>query len=144
MNIGSLKYKGTGTAGNPGIGVSTASIEQMAFLGVDSRFDASLVGGAGGGGTGKSLTDVKGYQGHMWPMAFKYIGVDIESEGESPTEVEGVHGYMTTMDIFKSKSFSVSTGTSSGESGGSETMPEGGNYFRVGPWGQEGCRYYIC
>jgi hypothetical protein len=77
-------------------------------------------------------------------MAFKYIDVDISSDEDSPTETEGVHAYLTTMDIFKSKSFKISTGVSSSEGGGSETIPEGSNYFRVGPWGQEGFRYYIC
>lgn len=80
----------------------------------------------------------------MWPMAFKYIDVDISGGEDSPTEAEGVHAYLTTMDIFKSKSFKISTGVSSSEGGGSETIPEGSNYFRVGPWGQEGFRYYIC
>lgn len=144
MDIGSLRYKGEGSAGDPGIGDSTSSIEQMAFFAIDSRFGEDLAGGRSRASRGSKMTDVVGYQGHMWPMAFKYIDVDISSDEDSPTKAEGVHAYLTTMDIFKSKSFKISTGVSSSESGGSETIPEGSNYFRVGPWGQEGFRYYIC
>lgn len=146
MVIENLPYHANGSekAGSPGIGEESDSIERMAVFGVDSRHREKLETGAGAAGS-----DIAGYQGHMWPMAHKYVAVELAGTGgegsDSPTEQEGVHAYMTTMDIFKSKSFKISTGTSTaqGESG-NETMPEGGNYFRVGPWGQEGMRYYIC
>lgn len=50
-----------------------------------------------------------------------------------------VHAYLTTMDIFAAQNTSIgNTG------GGAEPYGAGGgNYFRIGPWGQEGMRYYF-
>lgn len=142
MDIGSLKYiSTTGQPGKPGIGENADAIEEMAFFGVDSRFDATLQPDAA-----ESGTDVVGYQGHLWPMTFKYIDAHTKTKDPDakPTEYDGVHAYLTTMDLFKSKTMKISTGTSVSGTGDQETIPVGSNYFRVGPWGQEGFRYYIC
>lgn len=81
------------------------------------------------------------YMGHFWPMAFRYIKVESTADEDDPS-LNAAHGYATTMDIFKSKPFKVSLGTSNPN--GSPEPVDGGNYFRIGPWGQEGFRYYIC
>ena len=93
-----------------------------------------------GGGT-VSEKDI-GYKGHFWPMSFRYYPtVTGENEEDNPT-LQAVHSYMTTMDQFQSKAFKIDMGSSNMDPQG---VPIGGsNYFRVGPWGQEGCRYYVC
>lgn len=95
-------------------------------------------------GTSGSKAEGKGYQGHFWPMAFRYVkseGEQATGGDEDPTLV-AVHGYLTTMNLFQSRPFTVSNGTNN--EGGTPAKMNGGNYFRVGPWGQEGLRYYIC
>lgn len=81
-----------------------------------------------------------GYKGHFWPMSFRYIPTDKDSDESMSPTIRAVHGYLTTMDIFRSKSFEIQINGS----GIKAPSVEGSNYFRVGPWGQEGCRYYIC
>lgn len=81
----------------------------------------------------------KGFKGHFWPMAFRYNSISKGANDAAPTS-DLVHGYMTTMDIFQSNGIGIKVGKDT-DAGGPLT---GANYFRVGPWGQEGCRYYIC
>lgn len=87
-----------------------------------------------------STTD--GYRGHFWPMAYRYFLSGVSEDDEQQTNTKAINGYQTTMDIFRSKPFTVSNGTN--DKGKTDLSIDGGNYFRVGPWGQEGCRYYIC
>lgn len=86
--------------------------------------------------------EADGYMGHFWPMAYRYYLSGIDKDDEQQANTQQVNGFMTTMNIFKSKPFVVSNGTN--DKGKDKSPIDGGNYFRVGPWGQEGMRYYIC
>lgn len=141
MQIRDGIYYGARTeAGKPGIlDGSGESIQQSAMLAINtySQEDIRTT-------TGRE----NAYAGHFWPMAFRYANAELSAmeggdAGEDPT-VEGVHAYMTTMDIFKSKTFSISNGAGGpGLPGGGQSI-DGGNYFRIGPWGYEFVRGYIC
>lgn len=141
---GKLTYhiRGYNAPGNPGIETSTQSIEQMAIMAVNSRTKFEVTGNGGRG------SDI-GYQGHFWPMSFNYVNRALGQNGGpdetmSPTDAKGVHAYMTMMDIFKSKPFSIDNGVGGEELAAGKMTVDGGNYFRVGPWGVELVRAYIC
>lgn len=111
--------------GHPNIG-RDASIEQMAFFGIDSASEDIPLNA---GDEGK-------FQGHFWPMHFQFGG-GLDNQPASGANFNSLtNAYMTTMDIFKSEAYGITTGT------GGETI-NGSNYFRVGPFGTEAMVMYI-
>lgn len=132
--VSSLNYNaGTIKPGDPGIEDRTkTTVEQSAFFAVKTNGEGSVRDGS------------RDYKGHFWPLAFRYkISEGFESPGgtQDVTDAKGVHAYFQLMDIFKSKTFQVQV---SGGNKGGDAAIEGGNYFRVGPWGPEWDRSYIC
>lgn len=128
--------------GDPGIltmSEEDGSMQQAAMFVVNTRTKEAI-----------NRTD-EGYCGHFWPLSFRYTNTNIAEgkaeKGKDPT-IDGVHAYVTLMDIFKSRPFTISAGVGTG--GGDQSLPEGelevdgGNYFRIGPWGYEFVRGYIC
>lgn len=85
--------------------------------------------------------DQAGYVGHFWPMSFRYFPPTKEQlavmEGDKNPYDTPSHAFLTTMDIFASKGARIGNG-------GSADKLQGANYFRVGPWGTEGTRFYFC
>lgn len=140
MQIEKVYYATSGYGpGDPGIinGIG-GSIEQSAMFSVNTYAREPL-------GNRRSDPDEDAYAGHFWPMAFRYsnASTDIIDQNDDPS-MAGVHGYMTTMDIFKSKTFTISNGVGGpGLPGGGQAI-DGSNYFRIGPWGYEFIRGYIC
>lgn len=102
------------------------SVERTSFFGL------STVGKG-------SAEEGRPYRGHFWPLAFRYKKSD-DFTSVLGDQFKGVHAYFQLMDIFKAKSFLVEVGGYAGYS----SLVEGGNYFRVGPWGPEFDRAYIC
>lgn len=127
----SYKYSRIPAPGDPGIlnmRYGSESIEQAAMFAVNTR-------------TKEKIENVgEGYVGHFWPMSYRYVNAKIapDQDDKDPT-LYGVHAYMTTMDIFKSRPFEVDSNLFA-----SKLPVDGGNYFRVGPWGYEFIRGYIC
>lgn len=135
MQVEEKYYAGPTTPGNPGIlDGSGESIEQSAMFTVNTYKQEKITG-----------AEDAGYAGHFWPMAYRYSKSSIaeKAQGEGPT-FDGVHSYMTVMDIFKSKPFSINNGVGSDRLPSGDSVVDGGNYFRAGPWGMEFIRGYIC
>lgn len=112
--------------GDTGIG-KMMSLEQIAFFGIDT---ASTDMPKAGGNKGNK------FQGHFWPMHFHYGETD---QGMTGQEKDSIAGYMTTMDIFRSKGIKF---TASSDESPDQQLPSQ-NYFRVGPWGSEGMMHWI-
>lgn len=122
---GPATYKGYQTgAGTTGIGQNN-TLQQIAFFGLDTLQDSKFP--VEGRRTGAKV------RGHFWPLTFYYTDTNEKTVGQDgPT----VAGYVTTMDIFKSKGLSYSVGS------GPNITPET-NYFRIGPWGSEGMVHWF-
>lgn len=96
---------------------STGTIEQAAFFGIDAAPNIPE-------------NNSEKWQGHFWPMAFKYDA----SNKELNVPGERVCGWFTTMNLFKSKASFVPLkcdGTVDPKVG------DGANYFRVSCFGTE-------
>lgn len=112
--------------GDPMIETKVDTVERTSFFGL------STVGLS-------SAKKDRMYRGHFWPVAFRYKKTDTFTSVLGKVEDTGVHAYFQLMDIFKSKALEINNGDKSGS-----RLIEGGNYFRVGPWGPEFDRAYLC
>lgn len=132
----------------PTDGGKVGSVQQGAMFGIDSSLRQNIL----------EVQDVA-YMGHFWPIAYKFMNKPLKEEepialaaegnmgssggasgssgDKEPFNVAGVHTYMTTMDIFKSKPWQITNS-------GADYKIEGGNYFRVGPWGTEAMKLFFC
>lgn len=89
-------------------------------------------------------------EGHFWPFYHRVTNQIAFSDNLARVEKEGAYfhesgvglsAYMTTLDIFCSEALAVSN---LGKNVENTSLIKGANYFRVGPWGMEFCRGYIC
>lgn len=120
--LNSSKFEPYMAAEGSGIG-DDSSMEAACFFGIDAQ-DIPLTPGDG-----------NEYQGHFWPMAFRYSGSQDAIAGE-----DRVPGWFTTMNAFKSKAGVTPAAIMTQ---GDSSVDEGGNYFRVGPYGTE-FRFLFC
>lgn len=107
----------------------------------------------------KNDTDQGSFMGHFWPLHFHYGWSKEEqdvfyTEGANGAAIESetflpVKAYVTTMDLFKGRSFSITNTTFKDQDENGETkvdargLLEVANYFRIGPYGSEGQRHWI-
>lgn len=112
----------------------TDSLQHIAFLGIDSAVDLNLRD--------------KSYQGHFWPLYFRFSGYDIFSwQGSCPKAVpKGDNSkfyatWATTMNMFKAPTYDLYFSTENAES--HIERLEGENYFRVGSFGVEASTIFI-
>lgn len=113
-------------AGETGIG-ENRTLEQLAFFGMDTGVDYLPT---------RRHPNSK-FQGHFWPLHFHYGWANLTAAGGGQGTSDIINSYITIMDIFQSKSFSVNTGV------GSDDYLTGSNYFRAGPYGVEGMLFWI-
>lgn len=116
-------YSTTSTTNNPHIGEGN-SIQQNAFFAIDHLKGALPQEG----------DDETRFKGHFWPLYYHY-----GYTAEEITDVDGnkvIPAYVTTMNIFKQKSFKLYQG---------QRAPsiDASNYFRIGPFGGETMSLWI-
>ncbi len=105
------------------IGTGSA-VEEVAFFGIDARDIPRAESG-----------DEDKYQGHWWPMTYKYYPKKIlESTGLSWKAENHMPAWFTVMDAFKSDAGAVPAACNGQDD---SAVSEGGNYFRVSPYGTE-------
>lgn len=124
---GPSRYEAMTTSpGDPNIG--NDSLEQTAFFGIDT-FSYNL--------PEEGSSEKDRLQGHFWPLHFHYgYSADTSAVGSTQKTDDVINGYVTTMNIFRSKSFTIDQGVAGG-------LLDGSNYWRVGPYGMEGMIWWI-
>lgn len=105
------KASSSGYVGSKGSGLEGNAYEQGAIFGIDTSNETN----------GQ-------YQGHFWPLAFRF-------NNKNRTSVR--LSYATTMNIFANQGTSDVLGLQY------PYTRDGGNYFRIGPWGSEGSFHFI-
>lgn len=115
--------------GDPEIQTRMDTLQRTAFFGIDSTIRTEI-----------KKDDGAAFHGHLWPMTFKYKGGNDEDTTLSdPPFTNGLHAYFTTMDIFKSKGWTIKD-----DNGVYFDWADlATNYFRVGPYGTEGMIHFL-
>ena len=116
------------SGGHTGIGEGN-SLEQNAFFGIDTLNSYLPIEG--------SSDEDRRLQGHFWPLHFQYSNTNAKATGQKDVTVAG---FVTVMDIFKSKGAKFTAGATTSKAIG---MLDAQNYFRIGPWGSEGMMHWI-